>query len=62
MMPRLFEPFATTKAHGTGVGLSLCRRIIEAHGGEIAAANNADHGATFTFRLRALDTPAAGSN
>ena len=49
----LFTPFVTTKPHGLGVGLTIVRTIVEAHGGTIDAHNNPDGGATFTVTLRA---------
>jgi two-component system, NtrC family, sensor histidine kinase HydH len=48
---RIFEPFVTTKETGLGLGLSICKRIVEAHGGEISAANRQEGGACFTVRL-----------
>ena len=36
MIPRLFEPYATTKAHGTGLGLAIAQRIAVEHGGELS--------------------------
>ena len=50
---RLFQPFVSTKAEGMGVGLSISRTIIEAHGGRIWAEANAAGGTTFIFTLRA---------
>jgi signal transduction histidine kinase len=52
IMPRLFEKFASKSYQGTGLGLYICKSIIEAHGGKIWAENNADgKGATFSFTL-----------
>jgi signal transduction histidine kinase len=50
-MQRMFTLSYTTKAAGTGVGLSISRSIIQAHGGRIQASQNADRGATFSFTL-----------
>jgi signal transduction histidine kinase len=48
---RVFDPFYTTKPTGMGVGLSICRSIIEAHGGRLWATANTPQGAIFQFTL-----------
>jgi two-component system, LuxR family, sensor kinase FixL len=50
--PRLFQPFVTTKATGMGVGLSISKRIVEAHGGEMWAQPNPGGGTQFHFTLK----------
>ena len=52
IFPRLFTKFASKSEKGTGLGLFICKGIIEAHGGKIWAKNNTDgKGATFSFSL-----------
>lgn len=59
----LFDPFVSSKSSGTGLGLTICRRIIENHGGAITAGNRPTGGAVFSLRLPAeslAQTPAHG--
>jgi two-component system, LuxR family, sensor kinase FixL len=53
MPEKMFEPFFTTKPKGLGIGLTISRSIIKAHGGTLLARNNPDKGATVTFTLPA---------
>jgi PAS domain S-box-containing protein len=50
-LTRVFEPFYTTKQSGTGLGMAICKRIIEAHEGTIQARSNPGEGTTITIRL-----------
>ena len=51
LLQKVFEPFYTTRAHGTGLGLNIVKRIIEAHGGEISASSDAKTGTTLKLSL-----------
>ena len=51
LIATVFDPFVTTKAGGLGIGLSIARRIVAAHGGTIEAFNAQDSGAVFRFAL-----------
>lgn len=50
----IFRPFFSTKSEGLGIGLALCKSIIEEHEGEIKFENNASEGATFSFKLKTV--------
>ena len=51
LLPRIFDPFVTTKEHGNGLGLAMVHSIIQAHRGTIRAASTPGRGTTFTVRL-----------
>jgi two-component system sensor kinase FixL len=56
VMAKLFQPFVSTKPHGMGVGLSICRTIVESHGGRIWPEPNSPHGTVFHFTLPEVDS------
>jgi C4-dicarboxylate-specific signal transduction histidine kinase len=58
---RVFDPFYTTKASGLGMGLSICRSIIDAYGGRISALPNVPRGAVFQFTLPAYPDNTLGT-
>ncbi len=58
-LPRLFEPFYTTKEQGMGMGLAISKTILQSHGGQIWAENNRGPGARFFFTLPVAGVPAA---
>lgn len=55
-VPRLFRPYFTTKRHGTGLGLFVTRRIVEAHGGAVGVTSVVGQGTTFTVTLPVAET------
>lgn len=60
VLGEMFNPFFTTKEVGTGLGLTLIRRIVRAHGGHVEVENRPGEGATFLLWLPTLVPPAPG--
>ncbi len=51
VISRIFEPYFTTKANGSGLGLSIARRIVEAHGGDLSVTSKVGRGSSFQVTL-----------
>lgn len=58
-LSRIFDPLFTTKAHGMGIGLSICRSIVSSHDGKLWADSRPGHGSVFEFELPAVPTAGA---
>jgi signal transduction histidine kinase len=58
----IFEAFFTTKSHGVGLGLAICRMIVERHGGQLTVASDWNHGARFQFVLPTKFSDGAPAN
>jgi len=54
MVSRIFEPFFTTKAQGLGLGLNICRTIVESHRGTLTVLNSDQGGAIFSLKLEGI--------
>jgi signal transduction histidine kinase len=61
ILPRLFDPYFSAKSGGTGLGLAIAKKIVEEHGGAIAAANRASGGFRVRFDLPGPAEPGAPS-
>ena len=59
-LPRMFEPFYTTKPDGMGLGLAICQTIMNAHDGTVGVERNATKGTTFSFSLPVLSAAEVG--
>ena len=59
-LQRIFEPFFTRKPQGMGIGLAICRTIVEAHGGRVSARNRTERGSVFELSLPALPAASKG--
>ncbi len=62
MRQRIFEPFFSTRETGLGLGLAICKRIVDSHGGEITADNRPGGGAEFVVRLPIANAESRGSD